>query len=258
MARWKVVEHREIAQNMMRMTIAAEERFPAYLPGQFLHIRVTEGYDHLLRRPISLCLAEPDKGQMTVVYRVSGKGTRLLSGKRPGDGLDILGPLGKGFPIHDGDRQALLIGGGIGVPPMLELARQLTARGIKVTAIVGFQSAKQAILIDDLSAYGEVLTATNDGSLGLRGFVTDYLTGERLATADRFYACGPSPMLAAVQRAMRDRVAGYLSLEERMGCGIGLCAACVHKAFLPDGSVGYRKVCKEGPVFPAQEVVFFD
>lgn len=256
MAIWKVTDHVSIADQMMRLTMEAEGELPAYRPGQFLHIRVTDGFDHLLRRPISLCLVEPDTKQMTIVYRISGKGTKLLSEKRKGDRLDVLGPLGQSFPIHEGDRHALLIGGGIGVPPMLELAKQLTGKGTRVTTIVGFQSAKQAILIEELSAYGEVLVATNDGSLGRQGLVTDYMTDGLLSVADRFYACGPSPMLSAVQRVMQDKVDGYLSLEERMGCGIGLCAGCVHKAKLPDGSIGYRKVCKEGPVFPAQEVVF--
>ncbi|BCJ86038.1 dihydroorotate dehydrogenase electron transfer subunit [Effusibacillus dendaii] len=254
--RYSVVQHFAVAENMMRLTIESEGELPPYLPGQFLHIRVTDGSDHLLRRPISLCTASRIHKQFTVVYRISGKGTKLLADKRVGDTLDVLGPLGKGFPLHKGDRNVLLLGGGIGVPPMVELAKQLTIQGVKVTTIVGFQTASQAILIDDLSQYGEVLVATNDGSLGQKGFVTQYLTEERLAETDRFYACGPSPMLAAVQKATGEKAVGYLSLEERMGCGIGLCAACVHKAVMPDGSVGYRKVCKEGPVFAAEEVVF--
>jgi len=256
MARLTILEHKEIAQNMMWLAFEAPQNLN-FTPGQFLHIRVTDGVDHLLRRPISLCKVKgmEDKKAIGVAYRVGGKGTKLLAKKKIGDTLDVLGPLGKGFKIHGDDKHALLVGGGIGVPPMVELADQLTQRGIKVTSIIGFQSQNIAILIEELGQYGEVLVATNDGTLGIQGFVTDYMTDELLATADRFYACGPTPMLKAVQAKMAGKVEGYLSLEERMGCGIGACMACVTSCLMEDGSVGYKKVCKEGPVFPAPEVV---
>ncbi|KEO82034.1 dihydroorotate dehydrogenase electron transfer subunit [Tumebacillus flagellatus] len=255
MARLTILEHREIADNMRWLLFEAPKDLQ-YQPGQFLHIRVTDGVDHLLRRPISLCKVDGGRKALGVAYRVGGKGTKLLAGKNVGDTLDVLGPLGKGFKLHEGDRHAILVGGGIGVPPMVELADQLHRNGVKVTAIVGFQSKSVAILIDDLKQYGDVLVSTNDGSLGRQGFVTDYMTDELLASADRFYACGPTPMLRAVQAKMEGRVAGYLSLEERMGCGIGACMACVTSCRLADGSIGYKKVCKDGPVFPAPEVYF--
>jgi dihydroorotate dehydrogenase electron transfer subunit len=259
MARLTILEHREIADNMMWLAFEAPQDLN-YQPGQFLHIRVTDGNDHLLRRPISLCKVQAADGTeqkaIVVAYRVGGKGTKLLAAKKIGDTLDVLGPLGKGFPLHDGDEHAILIGGGIGVPPMVELADTLEQRGVKVTSIIGFQSQNVAILMEELAQYGEVLVATNDGTLGIQGFVTDYMTDELLATADRFYACGPTPMLRAVQARMEGRVEGYLSLEERMGCGIGACMACVTSCVLDDGTVGYKKVCKDGPVFPAPKVVF--
>ncbi|MGZ4133939.1 MAG: dihydroorotate dehydrogenase electron transfer subunit [Tumebacillaceae bacterium] len=255
MARLTIIEHKQIAQNMMWLAFEAPQDLQ-YMPGQFLHIRVTDGVDHLLRRPISLCKVQGDHDAIVVAYRVGGQGTKLLREKKVGDTLDVLGPLGKGFKLHEEDKHALLIGGGIGVPPMVELADQLTKSGVKVTSIVGFQSQNVAILIEDLNRYGEVLVATNDGTLGRQGFVTDYMTDELLASADRFYACGPTPMLRAVQAKMDGKVPGYLSLEERMGCGIGACMACVTSCKMADGSVGYKKVCKDGPVFPAPEVVF--
>ncbi|ARU62341.1 hypothetical protein CBW65_16265 [Tumebacillus avium] len=254
MARLTILEHKEIARNMMWMVFEAPENLD-FSPGQFLHIRVTDGVDHLLRRPISLCKVLGDKAGIGIAYRVGGKGTKLLQAKKPGDTLDVLGPLGKGFKLHAGDQHALLVGGGIGVPPMLELAEQLTGQGVRVTTIVGFQSENVAILIEELNVFGEVLVATNDGTLGKQGFVTDYMTDELLASADRFYACGPTPMLRAVQEKMKGKVEGYLSLEERMGCGIGACMACVTSCVMEDGSVGFKKVCKDGPVFPAPEVV---
>lgn len=257
MARLTILEHKEIAENMRWLAFTAPDGLK-YQPGQFLHIRVTDGVDHLLRRPISLCKVQSAGGEQQaigVAYRVGGKGTRLLADKKVGDTLDVLGPLGKGFKLHDGDKHAILIGGGIGVPPMVELADQLTQQGVKVTTIVGFQAKNVAVLIDELNQYGEVLVATNDGTLGTQGFVTDYLTDDLLQSADRFYACGPIPMLRAVQARMDGNVEGYLSLEERMGCGIGACMACVTSCVLEDGSVGYKKVCKDGPVFNAPEVV---
>ncbi|ASS75821.1 hypothetical protein CIG75_13020 [Tumebacillus algifaecis] len=254
MARLTILEHKEIAHNMMWLVFTAPENL-SYSPGQFLHIRVTDGVDHLLRRPISLCKVLGENGGIGIAYRVGGKGTKLLQAKKVGDTIDVLGPLGKGFHVHDEDKHVLLVGGGIGVPPMVELADKLTQRGVKVTSIVGFQNEKVAILIDELRHYGEVLVATNDGTLGQKGFVTDYMSDELLASADRFYACGPTPMLRAVQEKMKGKVEGYLSLEERMGCGIGACMACVTSCVREDGSVGYQKVCKDGPVFPAPEVV---
>ncbi|MGZ6525514.1 MAG: FAD-binding oxidoreductase, partial [Tumebacillaceae bacterium] len=180
MARLTIIEHKQIAQNMMWLAFEAPQDLQ-YMPGQFLHIRVTDGVDHLLRRPISLCKVQGDRDAIVVAYRVGGQGTKLLREKKVGDTLDVLGPLGKGFKLHEEDKHALLIGGGIGVPPMVELADQLTKSGVKVTSIVGFQSQNVAILIEDLNRYGEVLVATNDGTLGRQGFVTDYMTEELLA-----------------------------------------------------------------------------
>jgi dihydroorotate dehydrogenase electron transfer subunit len=252
MPRWKIVEHKPVAERMMWLEMECPPDI-RYEPGQFLHIRVTEGYDHLLRRPLSVCLAT--EAGLVVVYRISGKGTALLAQKRPGDALDVLGPLGRGFPMHTVDRHVLLIGGGIGVPPLLELARQLHGRGVRVTAAVGFQTQSQAILIRELEQYGEVLVATDDGSLGRHGLVTAYLDGSLPESCDRFYACGPTAMLAAVQQRLAGRLDGYLSLEERMGCGVGVCMGCVHLCMEETG-VAYKRVCRTGPVFPAKEVMF--
>lgn len=255
-ARWTICEHQAIAPGIMRLTLQHPEKLPPYTPGQFFHVRVTESYDHLLRRPISLCLADEEQRTVTLVYRISGKGTALLARRHPGESLDVLGPLGHGFPLHAQDRHVLLLGGGIGVPPLLELARQLHGQGKRVTIVVGFQRKDQALLLSELQSYGDVFIATEDGSLGRSGFVTACLTEELLAGVQRYYACGPSPMLAALQQMLRDRVPGYLSLEERMGCGIGACMGCVHEVREKDGSVGYRRVCHDGPVFAAEEVLF--
>jgi len=259
MATVTVKEQAVVGEGLYALTFASPVRLSrpgAYEPGQFLHIRVTDSFDYLLRRPLSLCKVDVERNEMTVVYRAQGDGTKRLSRLGVGDLLDVLGPLGHGFPLHGEDRRALLIAGGIGVPPMVELARALTAAGQVVHSIVGFQSAGQAILLDDLRRCGDVSVVSNDGSIGVQGLVTDLLSETLCKDASRFYACGPTPMLRAVQSVMRARaVPGYLSLEERMGCGIGICVGCVHPIVRGE-TVKHVKTCKEGPVFASEEVVF--
>lgn len=254
----QVVEQRKVAEGLYSLTFCAPVKLTekSVGPGQFVHIRVSDSFDHVLRRPLSVCRVDYLKQQMTVVYRAQGAGTKRLARLEAGDEVDVLGPLGRGFPIHADDRLALLVGGGIGVPPLVELARRLRAAGCAVIVIVGFQSSAQAILMDELEHYGDLIVVTDDGTLGARGLVTDVLTEAVCARADRYYACGPTPMLRAVQGLMQRRnVSGYLSLEERMGCGIGICVGCVHP-IRRDESVKNVKTCREGPVFPADEVVF--
>ena len=253
--RLKVLDHYEIGRDLRYLALEAPDLPRGYQPGQFVHIKVSDSFDHLLRRPLSLCRLDVAAGKLVVVYRITGAGTRMLSEKIPGQTVDVLGPLGHGFPLHDGDRHAILIGGGIGVPPMVELALWLKRRGARVTSVIGFQSSDQVILTDELREYGDVLVATDDGTCGHHGLLTERIDDAMIASADRFYACGPTPMLRAVQRLFAERLPGYLSLEERMGCGIGVCLACVH-GIRTDDDVSNKKVCKDGPVFCASEVVF--
>lgn len=254
----KIHSHTAIGSEIYELTFVSPVDLQAvgYEPGQFLHIRVTDSFDFLLRRPLSLCKTDIEHNLVTVVYQVKGAGTKRLSEKQVGDVLDVLGPLGHGYPLHALDRAALLIGGGVGVPPLVELARQLQKAGKIVHTVVGFQSNQHAILISELAAYGAVTVVTNDGSLGRKGLVTDELTNDFCSSYDRYYACGPTPMLHSVQQILeKHKLPGYLSLEERMGCGIGICVGCVHKVSR-DGQEMNVKTCKEGPVFAAQEVLF--
>jgi len=254
----EVYAQESLGPDLYALTFASpvDLRAGNYQPGQFLHIRVSQSFDFLLRRPLSLCNADVERNRLTVVYRAQGEGTRRLATRGPGDLIDVLGPLGQGFPIHPQDERTLLIGGGVGVPPLLELAKQLRAAGKSVQSLVGFQTAGQLLLVEELATYGAVKVMTDDGSAGERGLVTAALAAELCAHLDRYYACGPGAMLKAVQAAMRSReVQGYLSLEERMGCGIGICVGCVH-AVSRDGRLTNAKTCREGPVFDAREVVF--
>ena len=222
-------------------------------PGQFVHVKVADGFDPLLRRPISIAAIDKESGTFTIIYRKQGKGTSLLAEKRAGEEVDVLGPLGNGFPVNEArsGSTAVLVGGGVGVPPMFELAKQLAQNGVSVISIIGFQSASAVFYEKELAKYGEVYVTTVDGTYGKKGFVTDILAEIH---GEIIFACGPTPMLRAIESGQYAPEV-YLSLEERMGCGIGACFACVcHTKEDPTG-FSYKKVCSDGPVFAAGEVV---
>ena len=250
----EVISQMEIAEDIFELTLKGELVREMNEPGQFVHIKVSDGIDPLLRRPISIAKIEKDKNQFTCIYRTDGRGTTMLSQKNPGDTVDVMGPLGHGFPVNEAleGETALLVGGGIGVPPLYELSKQLVKRGINVVHVLGFQS-KTAVFYEDLFAsLGETYIATADGTYGQQGFVTNIIENEKI-TFDILYSCGPTPMLSALEKAYSDKKV-YLSLEERMACGIGACFACVcHTADDSSGQT-YKKVCSDGPVFKAGEV----
>jgi dihydroorotate dehydrogenase electron transfer subunit len=248
-----VVQNKEIAHSVYELTLSGQMAGEMDEPGQFVHIRVSDGLDPLLRRPISIAAINKEKQEYTIIFRKQGRGTSLLAEKRPGEKVDVLGPLGNGFPTGEaqtGDT-ALLVGGGIGVPPLYELAKQLVDRGVKVISVLGFQTASAVFYEEEFSVLGETYIATADGTYGRKGFVTSILE-EADIQADILYSCGPTPMLRALEAGMF-APKSFLSLEERMGCGIGACFACVCPT--KNGDEGdYRKVCSDGPVFRAGEV----
>jgi dihydroorotate dehydrogenase electron transfer subunit len=186
-----------------------------------------------------------------MIYRKEGMGTTMLSEKKPGMEIDILGPLGNGFPVEEtGEGEtALLVGGGIGVPPLYELSKQLTAKGVNVIHVLGFQTASAMFYESEFLENGETYVATVDGTHGMKGFVTDVIKDKEISF-NCMYACGPTPMLKALEHGFPDKKV-FISLEERMACGVGACFACVHKT--PEGT--YKKVCSDGPVFRAGEVI---
>ncbi|WP_244380659.1 dihydroorotate dehydrogenase electron transfer subunit [Saccharococcus caldoxylosilyticus] len=248
-----VVRHEQIAKNIYEITLSGHLVEEMNAPGQFVHVKVTPQANPLLRRPLSLCRIDQDASECTLIYRKEGIGTTLLSEKRPGETVDVLGPLGNGFPLDavEKGQRALLVGGGIGVPPLYELAKQLVEKGVIVTNVLGFQTKDAVFYEQEFSMFGETYVATVDGSYGMKGFVTDVID-QRDISFDVLYACGPKPMLKALEQAFPHKEV-YLSLEERMGCGIGACFACV--CHVPDSETAYKKVCSDGPVFKAGEVV---
>lgn len=253
----RIASIRRLNKAAFDITLFTPELAEAAVPGQFLHIRCGE---QPLRRPISICEIDRKIGALRIVFEVRGKGTAWLSERQMGDVVDVLGPLGNGFSLPESGEGIVLIGGGIGTPPLLSVARALPD---KAEAILGFRNADACILARDFAlACANVQIATDDGSLGFHGLVTDLLK-ERLAahTAREkpcagILACGPTPMLKAIAAlAQEHQIPCQVSLEERMGCGVGACLVCACKTKEPDGE-HYRHVCKDGPVFDAKEVVW--
>jgi dihydroorotate dehydrogenase electron transfer subunit len=250
----EIIKMEELTSTIYAMTLKGSLVQEMKEPGQFVHIKVDE-QTPLLRRPISLANIEKERSEFTVIFRKEGVGTSELSKKRVGESLDILGPLGNGFPLtgmHEG-KTALLIGGGVGIPPLYELSKQLNKRGVNVFHVLGFQSKEQMFFIDEFTKLGPTFVSTADGSKGTKGFVTDILDQEQL-NGDRIYSCGPTPMLKALEDRFKDQDF-YVSLEERMACGIGACFACVRKVKKQECGHDYKKICSDGPVFHIGEVI---
>lgn len=248
-----VVSQREIAMNIFELRLRGELVSHINSPGQFVHVKAADGYAPLLRRPISIAKADKQENEMVLIYRKEGEGTALLSKKTEGGLVDVLGPLGNGFKgiSEYKGKQVLVAGGGIGVPPLYELSLQLEKYGAAPVHVLGFQTEAALFYEEKFQAIGDTYVATADGSAGTKGFVTDVIEAEKLEF-DVLFACGPSPMLRALKEKFSHKEV-YLSLEERMGCGIGACFACV--CHIPENPSGYVKVCSDGPVFHASEVV---
>ena len=242
--KFQLISNDEIAEGIFDMRVKNEELAPLAKCGQFAHVKVP---GKMLRRPISICDATDTT--LRLVFQVKGEGTEIMSQMKEGENVEILAPLGNGFKVQKGKRYCF-IGGGIGVPPMLYAAKQAE----KPLVITGFRNKDLVILQDDFKKIGaDLVLATDDGSAGVHGFVTDVLK-EHLEEIDEVCACGPIPMLKAIAEVCKGKVPCQISLEERMGCGIGACLVCACKTKLK-GEEGYTHVCKDGPVYNAEEVV---
>lgn len=228
-------------------------------PGQFIDFYLADP-SRILPRPISICEIDKENHAMRCVYRIAGEGTWQLSVLKAGDAVRILAPLGNGYPLEEGKKgRALLIGGGIGIPPLLELSKELARQGNqKQIAVLGYRS-KDTFLLDDFEKNASVYISTDDGSAGTHGTVIDCIKEHGITgkDVDVIYSCGPMPMLRGVKVfAERKGIRCYLSLEERMACGIGACLGCVTKSTEIDdhSKVKNKRVCTDGPVFDAREV----
>lgn len=240
---YRILTNEPLTDAVWRMTLAGDTQWIA-APGQFVNIALEGRY---LRRPISIC--DYDDGSITLIYKVVGGGTAQMSRMRAGEALDLLTGLGNGFSTKNNARRPLLVGGGVGVPPLYNLAKRLLAEGKPVQVVLGFNTASEVFYEEEFRALGcEVAVSTVDGSRGVGGFVTTAIA-EREMHFDYFYACGPLPMLHALYNAVEQD--GQLSFEERMGCGFGACMGCSCKT-----KYGYKRICKEGPVLEKGEIIW--
>ena len=245
----RVSAQEALTEDIFSMYIETEQIAREAKPGQFISVYCQDGAT-LLPRPISIC--EIDGSRLRIVYRVVGKGTKEFSHSQPGDPIRIMGPLGNGFPLEEAaGKTALVIGGGIGIFPMLEVSKQLTGQQ---NIVLGYRD--QVFLKEAFEQQGPVYIATEDGSQGVKGNVLDAIREETIS-GDVIFACGPAPMLRAVRDYAREQgIEAWISMEEKMACGIGACLACVcqSKETDPHTNVHNKRICKDGPVFRAEEV----
>lgn len=247
--KYAIINKNNIARNCYSFTIYCPQIAAIAVAGQFAHILV-DGFS--LRRPISICEVDKACGTIRLVFEVRGQGTSTLANSNENTLIDIIAPLGKGFTLLGKSAKIIAIGGGIGTPPILEVVKHYE----KPTAIIGFRSANAVILDKDFSTYAKTIVCTDDGTMGTKGFVTAALEAElNTYKADIIYACGPHAMLKGIcETAKKYNIPVQVSLEERMACGVGACLVCACRA-VKDGEEYFAHVCKDGPVFNAEEVV---
>ena len=240
---FKIEQNIGIADNVYKMVLSGDTS-AVTAPGQFVNIQLDGLF---LRRPISVC--DYDENTLTLIYKVVGTGTEQMRKMLPGSFLDVLTGLGNGYDTSKSGERPLLIGGGVGVPPMYHLCKKLIAEGKMVTVILGFNSKGDAFYQEEFEKLGAtVYVTTADGSYGTKGFVTDVM---RNLDYSYFYTCGPEPMFRAIDKTAK--TAGQYSFEERMGCGFGACMGCSCKTL-----TGNKRICKEGPVMESEEIIWND
>ena len=238
---FEIIENTQLTKTVFRMRLKGDTS-DVTASGQFVNIKIDGLF---LRRPISVCDCENDT--LTLVYKVVGHGTEIMSRMPLGEKLDILTGLGNGYDLSLSGDKPLLVGGGVGVPPLYMLAKKLIAEGKRVSVVLGFNTQDEIFYEDEFRKLGaEVLVATVDGSAGVRGFVTDAMKD---VDYTYFYTCGPEPMLKALYRATK--TSGQFSFEERMGCGFGACMGCSCKTI-----TGNKRICKEGPVLVKEDIIW--
>lgn len=255
----EVISNEEVAENHFLLRCSCPDIAGSALPGQFIHVLIQQGSGLLLRRPFTIYTIEGD--EITMLYQLIGEGTAVLSSLKRGDSIRVLGPLGNTFEISSGPNPAIIVGGGAGIASLMLLAVELRNARVHTLGLVGSMNRARLLSVEDLRMIGvETHVATDDGSVGHHGFVTELLT-HILETHGlqnpSIYACGPDGMLRAVTKiALGYRVPTQLAMENRMGCALGVCLGCVCKVHMPEGGFEYQRVCTEGPVFNAEDIIW--
>lgn len=246
----KVIENIKLAHQIYKITLQGDIVELMNEPGQFVNIKIPNTNEFLLRRPISICEINKQNNTFVMIYRAGGDGTKILSRVEKGSYVDVLGPLGRGYDMESLEKgqTALLVGGGIGVPPLYELAKQFRKKGVRTIHVLGFNNERDVFYEKKFAELGATFVSTADGSYGEKGFVTDIIKNNNI-TYDKYYSCGPLPMLKALKNMDAEHI-GYVSLEERMACGVGACYACVCEK--NNGEI--TRVCYDGPVYKAEEL----
>ena len=261
----KILSRKEVASNIYLMKLKTPEIAQDALPGQFIHIRCSKDNYPLLRRPLSIHRIDKEKGEIYILFQVVGEGTKLLADRTIGDDLDIMGPIGNGFNIYPESRKIMIVGGGIGVAPLLALCEESIRQGKEVRVLIGALNKELVIGEENFKNLGaKVDITTDDGSYEYKGLVTDLLerTIKEGWLPDQIFACGPKPMLRKiVEISLDNHIDCQVSLEERMACGIGACLGCVCKIKTRDKKedevkYDYKRVCVDGPIFKGSEVVW--
>lgn len=254
----KLISKEELKKDIIKFSVKAPEIVKTAKPGNFIEIRVSENTEPFLRRPISIYNMNKEEGILEFIFQIKGKGTTILANKNIGEDIDIIGPLGFGTFKYEKYAKMAIIGGGIGVFPLYELAKCAKNDNKNVNIYLGFRNKDLVVLEDEFRNVSDSLTiTTDDGSYGNQGFAIDFLkTDIESGKIDSIYACGPLPMLKAVKKLAQEKdIDCQISLEEKMGCGLGACLGCaVKKASSPKDSPEYFHVCKGGPVFNSKDV----
>lgn len=257
--RTTILSNEKVAEDHYLLRCECSEIAQYAQPGQFIHVLISYGTGLLLRRPFTIYTV--DDRHITMLYQIIGEGTQRLSEMQFGTSIQVLGPLGNTFDIADNTHPAILVGGGAGIASLMLLAVSLVTRGIPTLGLIGAQHSDRLLSVDDLEAIGiRVYIATDDGSVGHHGFVTDVLTDiltKRILNRPTIYACGPHGMLAAVSKITSEiGVPTQVAMENRMGCAMGVCLGCVCPVRIEKNQIEYQRVCTEGPVFNATEIAW--
>lgn len=246
----KVLKNQQLTKDIFSLHLGGEFPYEKAHAGQFVDLLIGDGKTHPLRRPISIASCNVGEQSLTLIHRVVGDGTLWLSELEVGEEVDVLGPLGSGFPLADEQSEVLIVGGGVGIPPLYELAKQLSKLNCKIDVVLGYRNNSDLFLVEEFEKLGNVTICTEDGSEGVKGFVTESLAAGGSWTT--LYSCGPLPMLRALKAHFVDEdIIGYVSLEERMACGVGACYGCTVQT---RDKAATKRVCKEGPVFNWEEI----